>query len=319
MLPNFLIIGAQKAGTSFIHKCMREHPDVFSPVNEIRFFEDPEYQQTDIKQFEALFDQVSHETAVGIKRPDYLAKAECPARIHHHLPQVKLILILRNPIERAVSAYFHQMKLGFIPIRSAEEGLSKIVEGKYRELYPKSNEIIDYGFYYRHLIRYLDYFDWKQICIILFNSLRNDPLPALKRVYNFIGVDDQYVPKTLTLKGEHNSGIYSLTRLKWLTLRNPFIYTYNKSRTKVAQKHSHSWRGTISKTITLADDLFLEPFFGNPKPRLSFELKQRLYSLYEDDITKLELLLGQSLDRWRLHAPSSARYELPLQVSTEYR
>ena len=60
MLPNFLIIGAQKAGTTFIHKCMREHPDIFLPINEVRFFENPEYLQTDFKQFEALFDDIAN-------------------------------------------------------------------------------------------------------------------------------------------------------------------------------------------------------------------------------------------------------------------
>lgn len=300
MLPNFLIIGAQKSGTTFIHKCAREHPDVFLPLNEIRFFEDPEYTSSDLKQFESLFDQVSHEKAVGLKRADYLSKAECPARIYHHLPQAKMILILRNPVERALSAYFHQIKLGFIPIKPAEEGLLKIIQGKYKTLYPKSDEIIEYGFYYCHLMRYLKYFDRQQLCVLLFEAMRADPLSVIKRIYSFIGVDDRYMPKALQLKGEHNSGVYSLARLKFLTLRNRFVYTYNRTRTKVAQKHTNPWSRVISKTFALTDHLLLERLYGNPKPRLSSELTEALYHLYEDDINNLERLIGQNLGKWRL-------------------
>ena len=153
MFPTFLIIGAQKSATTFVHKCLREHPDVFMPNGETRFFENPEHLQTDITQFEALFRNVSQEQAIGIKRPDYLAKPECPPRIYQHIPHAKLLVILRNPVERAISAYFHLMNCSFIPIRPAEEGLTKILDGEYKDLYPKSREIIEYGFYYKHLMR----------------------------------------------------------------------------------------------------------------------------------------------------------------------
>jgi hypothetical protein len=299
MLPNFLIIGAQKSGTTFIHKCAREHPDVFLPFNEIRFFENPEYEQSDLKQFETLFDQVSREKAVGLKRADYLSKAECPERIYQHLPRAKMILILRNPVERAVSAYFHQIKLGFLPVKPAEEGLPKIIRGDYKTLYPKSDEIIEYGFYHRHLTRYLRYFDPEQFCVVLFDAMKADPLGLMKRIYNFIGVYDQYVPKSLQLKGEHNSGVYSLGRLKLLTLRNRFVYTYNCTRTKVTQKHVNPWSRAISKTVSLMDRLLLERLYGNPKPYLSSELTEALYELYEDDINDLEMLIGQNLGKWR--------------------
>lgn len=314
MLPNFLVIGAQKSGTSFIYNCTREHPDIFAPANEVRFFENPEYLQTDFKQFEALFDHVSHEKTVGIKRPDYLAKPECPERIYQQLPQAKLILILRNPIQRALSAYFHQIKLGFIPIKPAEEGMHKIIEGKYKDLYPKSNEIIEYGFYHRQLTRYLNYFDRKQMCVILFEAVREDPLETIKRIYSFIGVHDQYVPQSLRLKSEHNSGIYSLARLRLLTLPNPLTYTYNDTRTKVTQKHSHPWSKTISKLVAATDRRLLAPIYGNPKPQLSFKLTESLYRIYEDDINKLEALLGQNLGKWKLHPPKPAEHKLPYQT-----
>lgn len=105
MLPNFLIIGAQKSATTFLLRCLREHPDVFVPSGEIPFFEDPDYSQGDIESFARLFARGCHKKAVGLKRPNYLHKPECPERIHRHIPSARLIVILRDPIERAISAY----------------------------------------------------------------------------------------------------------------------------------------------------------------------------------------------------------------------
>jgi hypothetical protein len=322
MLPNFLIIGAQKAGTTFIQKCAREHPDVFSPAKEVRFFEDPDYLQTDFKQFEALFDKVSHEKAIGIKRPDYLARPECPERIYRHLPQAKLILVLRNPVERALSAYFHQMTRGFLPIKSAEEGLMKIVKGDYKEAYPKSAEIIEYGFYHHYLARYLNYFDREQLCIILFEAMKKDPFETMKRIYNFIGVNDHYIPPSLSLKRKHNSSIYSLTRLKLLTLSNPFIYTYNSTRTKVVQKQAHLWSKAIGETIAWLDKVSLKLICSNHKPQLSPELAESLYKIYEEDVNKLEVLLGQSLGQWKPNPSKPVTPEVlsfPLAASADYQ
>ena len=76
MLPNFVIIGAQKSGSTFALRCLGEHPEVFMPTGETRFFEDPEYLRHDISDLEAIFRDASHKKALGIKRPDYLAKPE---------------------------------------------------------------------------------------------------------------------------------------------------------------------------------------------------------------------------------------------------
>lgn len=307
MLPNFLIIGAQKSGSTFFLKCLGEHPDVFMPPGEIRFFEDPEYLNSTIDQLEALFQHVSHQTALGIKRPGYLSRPECAARIHHHIPQAKLIAILRNPVERAISAYYHLMKCGFIPVKSVEEGLGQIVSGEYQKTYPKAAEIIDFGFYYRHLTRYLEYFAPDQMLILPFDAIKANAVDAIKQTYRFIGVDDNYIPKRLQGPGRPNPnpGVYSLTRLRVLNLRNPFLYTYNQDKTRRYSKPRRTLVAKIAdKLITSTDSMVLTRLVGNEKPEISPELTYRLFKIYEDDINHLETFLSQELTGWKMASPN---------------
>src|SRR5690348_3927297 len=108
--PNFLIIGAEKAGTTFLHQALRLHGDVFMPSDEIPFFEDPDYGAPGAwQEFSKLFEPGAGKRAIGLMRPNYLHKPECPARIHKHFPDAKLVVMLRDPVERAISAYNHNV------------------------------------------------------------------------------------------------------------------------------------------------------------------------------------------------------------------
>jgi len=300
--PNFLLIGAQKSGTTFLQKCLTEHPEVLMPPGETRIFENPEYLETNPYQFfEELFGGVPEKKAVGIKRPAYLAKPECPQRIRKHIPHAKLVAILRNPVERAVSAYFHYMKCGFIPIRSLEEGMTKLIRGDYRRSYPKSPEIIGYGQYHRHLARYLTSFDRDQMLILFFESLRANPLESIKKVYRFLGVDDGYAPQSLRLMELRNPGVYSLTRLRLITLGNPFLYSYAQDKTK-RFRQSKLFARAVNKAVTWIDERLVSPLSNKSNPGLSSSLERCLYKLYEEDIQRLEDLLGTNLANWKLQS-----------------
>jgi hypothetical protein len=301
MLPDFVIIGAQKSGSTFFLRCLRDHPAVFMPRGEVRFFEDPYYADGDPAQLESLFEAVHLEQALGIKRPGYLARPEVAPRIHRHLPDARLIAILRDPARRAVSAYFHLMRSGFIPVRPLEEGMNRILDGDYRRDHPKAAEILDFGFYHRHLSHYLEYFDRSRILIELFDDLRTEPLAAAQRAYRFIGVDDRYVPAPITgPRRGTKPGVYSLTRLRLLDVRNRRYYEYDADRTR---RHAKPTPGLIDRVIGRAvetvDGALLGPVLGQATPDASLEVLQRLYGLYADDISRLETLLDRRLDAWK--------------------
>jgi len=291
--PNFMIIGAQKSASSFVHTCLREHPDVFMPVNETPFFETPYYDNNEIDQFYALFNSVKTEHAIGIKRPDYLTRPECPARIYQHLPQAKLILVLRNPIERAISAYYWYMKQGYIPIKDVETGLTNILDGVYQVQYPKSQEIIDYGFYYKGIMRYLKYFNQDQLFITQHNQFREDARLAISNIYQFLDIDDTYSPKGLSKQPKRT--IYNLTRLTLLAYRNRFTLTYHytpECQVITSMPRQGLVWFAINILLTAIDRALLAPVLGNEKPSLSARLQEQLCVLYEQDLYCLENLLG---------------------------
>jgi len=157
MFPNFVIIGAQKSATTFVQHCLSEHPEVYIPKAEIPFFETPDFEQHSLAALERLFDG-RREKRLGIKRPTYIGRPEVPGRITKHLPNAKLIAILRNPIHRAISAYYHNINYGFIPVVDVEEGMRNILNSVYDYKYKRAREIIEFGFYSKYLKMYGHFF-----------------------------------------------------------------------------------------------------------------------------------------------------------------
>lgn len=297
MLPHFLIIGAQKSASTFIHRCLLEHPDVFMPHHEVRFFEDPHYDESRIGELEALYPPEAQRKLFGVKRPGYLARPECAARIYKHCPQAKLIVVLRNPAERAVSAYFHYVNYGFIPAKNIETGMRDIIAGRYARAHPGAANIIEYGYYYKHLTRYLNWFDKTQLHVVLFDDIKANALEAVQRVYKFLGVDENYLPRALGTKPQ--SVVYSLTRLRLRAQRNRFIYTYDQERSRSYPKQLSQTGRLISGVIAALDRRVLARVCSNDKPQLSRSLKHELSRIYEADIQSLETLLGRDLSRWK--------------------
>jgi Sulfotransferase domain len=158
-IPTFYIIGSAKCGTTFLQDALREHPEVFMPADETPFFEDPDYLESTSQTLSDIFSEARDKQLLGIKRPTYLHKMEVPGRIKKVAPHAKLIAILRNPITRAISAYFHNMRYGFVPPIDPNDGIRSIIDGSMQATYPRSDEVLDFGFYYRDLMHYLDFFD----------------------------------------------------------------------------------------------------------------------------------------------------------------
>jgi hypothetical protein len=309
MLPQFVVIGAQKSGSTFVLRALGEHPKVYMPPAEVRFFEDPDYGDGDPAPLEALFEDAPPGAVRGIKRPGYLARPEVAARIHRHVPDARLIAILRNPIDRAVSAYFHLMRTGFIPIRSLEDGLARILDGQYRSAHVKAAEIVEFGLYHEHLSRYLDLFDRQQLLVILFDDLRSRPHDAVRQAYRFIGVDDSHQPAALARDRavNPNPGMYSLPRLRVNAVGASFRYRYDERRTR---RWTRARRTPVQRAVTRAaetlDRHVLSRVFPADRPEPSPALRRRLVELYAPDVERLEALLDRSLAHWLEPLPESA-------------
>lgn len=283
-LPNFLIIGAQKSGTTSLYEYLRQHPQVYmSPIKEPHFFT---YEGahppspgivTNWFAYQALFSGAKeHHIAVGEASPSYLHAEYAPERIARYLPEVRLIAILRHPAERAFANWVHNVEQGreqldFREALAAEE--DRIRRGADYAFWYKYK-----GFYYRHLSRYIALFPKEQIYICLFGDLHQQPWALLGDVFMFIGVNPDFQPR---LERHNVSGLpVGIAGRIFSRLRKT-----RAVRTVVKQLVPESVRALIRSRVLV-------------RPRLDEDIRQSLVELYREDILRLQDLLARDLSSW---------------------
>lgn len=292
LLPNFVIIGAQKSASTYLSEALRQHPSIYLPPQEVRYFEDPEYTPDDIGPLKTLF-QKRREPLKGIKRPDYLARSEVPARIRRHVPDAKLLVVLREPVARLISAYYFYIKMGFLPPVHINRGLPSILDDS-ASVSSRAAELVEYGRYATHLERYREYFPSSQVLVLLQDEISTEPQEALRKVYKFLGLpEERRLPKV----ARDNSGLYSIPRLRLLTQRNRFVCSYDSSK-KIEITYSPS-RYFAAASITALDRYVLARFIDNEKPKLDPALHARLKTLYRPELNRLEHMLKCDLADWK--------------------
>lgn len=294
MLPNFVVIGAQKAGSTFVQNCLAQSPDVYMRPGELPFFEDPDYDPHKLPRFEALFAPGQGKKAVGFKRPNYLSKPEVPPRLAKHLPHAKLIAVLRHPVERAFSAYFHYVQRSQLPVAPIQEGLRNLLEGRYNDSYPGSHEILEFGNYAKHFHRYLEHFDRNAIHVLLLDDIKADSMQAVRTICDFLDVQTQVSPESLN---ERPMAVpYSLPRVRILRALMPLSVRSSPDHSRIYP------RGALGKLagrcVATLDQAILAKLFKNEKPKLDPQLAQRLLDYYRPDILQLEQFLGRPLSKW---------------------
>jgi hypothetical protein len=204
VLPDLIIIGAQKAGTTSLFYYLSQHPQLVPAIKkEIHYFDgglDPNHDDflRGEDWYRAHFPKMNEINKTDLTfeaTPSYLFHPDVPGRIHDLLPNVKMIALLRNPTERAISQYFHDTRKNreFLPImdalRAEEERLKLIFENKdfknpafFRFSYKLR------GHYYDQIIRYLNYFDRNNVLILNSDHFFNDTLNVLKKIYEFLNL-----------------------------------------------------------------------------------------------------------------------------------
>ena len=203
--PNFLIVGAAKSGTTSLYYYLQQHPSIYlSPVKETNFFatnfvdgkptltnldfnleqaQKISFLTRDWESYLQLFAESSIAAkAIGEVSPLYLNSSVAAQKIKSFLPDVRLIAILRNPVDRAYSGY--QMQL-----RQTDESRNFSTSINQDEIYIRG------GFYYSKLKRYFDVFDRHQIKILLYEDFKVNPLQAMQDIFEFLRVDTTFVPE----------------------------------------------------------------------------------------------------------------------------
>ncbi|EDM85037.1 sulfotransferase [Limnobacter sp. MED105] len=294
---DFLVIGAQKSATTYLQFALSDHPLIFMPKGEISFFEDPDYDVEKFDQiFDGLFPQDSNQLFLGIKRPNYLGKPEVPQRVAHHFPNAKIIAVLRNPVDRFVSAYFHYARGGFVPVEPIDLAIEKILYCKeYQSKYKRSAEIVEFGLYSKYLNLYSSYYERGLLKLVTHDQMLNDPDLVIKDIYHFIGVDESYKPTTMSERPQ--LVIYNVTRLKLLRMFNMLTSRYNSDFTRGYGKKS-VFHKILSKLYEYFDAFVMSKFFENNKPRLSVKSRLILRDVYKEDVRVLKAKYGIDISDW---------------------
>ena len=196
---NFIGIGVQKAGTSWLAEAMNEHPDIYiHPKKEAHFFNNKKFY-IDKSHYERTFKNKT-EKIVGEITPAYISEKKVAEKIYKYNPDVKLIAILRDPTERAVSQYKMEMS------RDTIEENSGLWDAFIRDL-PKYGSIRKRGFYKEQIDRYYKYFDKNQILILEYKELNADPSLFIKKVFDFLLVESSFLPSCLNTNIKHKRDI----------------------------------------------------------------------------------------------------------------
>ena len=303
MMPNFLIIGASKAGTTALYLYLKQHPQIYmSPIKEPRFFafEDERLDfkgpaderlkheiVTHIEDYYALFQGVSKERAVGEVSPVYLYSPKAPERIRHYIPDVKLIAVLRNPIERGYSNFLAQVREGREPLTDYAQALQE-EETRIRNNWSYIWHYRQRGFYYTQLRRYFDKFDRDQIRVYLYDDWKANNIMILQEIFHFLNVDDTVVPD---ISVRPNVSVIPRSKIlhRYLTKRNLIMSTLKpllprRLRQRILAKLQIAFVNLMSLNLV--------------RPRLSLEVRRQLVQEYREDILKLQDLIDRDLSKW---------------------
>jgi hypothetical protein len=284
-MPNFIMIGVAKAGTTSFFHYLDQHPQIFmAPIKATNFFgyedardwqwadegDSPLLQNFPVKTFEAYeasFAGATDEIAVGEVSPQYFRCPTAAQRIHDCIPDAKLVLSLRNPAERAFSGFIMRTRRG------------ESVKGFYEELTLQSSHVKE-GFYYRRLKRYMDLFPRDRIKIYIFEEFKKESAKTLVDLYSFLGVDTNFAPDTAV---KHNPAAIPKVRLLNRLFYNPTLINITKSVVPEG----------LQEKLKQVQQLNLRT-----APKLPADLRSKLLKFYREDILKLEMLLDRDLSIW---------------------
>lgn len=285
-LPNFLGIGVPRAGTTWLHRMLLSHPEVYMPSRrkEVRFFD--RYYERGLEWYESFFcpsEQANRYRAIGEISPQYFDCEACPKRIASTLPDSKLLFMLRHPVDRAYSQYGL-----FVQRRNFRGSFEEFVAAKPRALQK--------GFYSRYLKRYLNYFDQSKILCLLFENTVGDVLNTQESLSGFLNIAaDKFPPAA----GRRKVNSSTVPRLQ-------FVYGF----TATIARQLRNWELEPIVDFVMRSNIRRFLAKGSPLPPLDEGLRQELSESYQNEFDDLEQCMDIDLAIWRADrltaAPASA-------------
>lgn len=265
VLPNFIGIGAQRAATTWVYNCLKEHPEVLiSEEKELHFFN--RNFDKGVAWYEAHFAQHRGQKAIGEITPNYLNHEEAIPRMAQVVPRARLFAILREPVDRAFSAY--------TLFRKDFPGQT------FAEACRTSPYLVKLGRYAEHLERVFKYYPREQVKLFLYEDVKTNAPRFLTELFTFLAIDPSFRPSNID--AIYNRIMYPRTQrvlervgLKWAveTIKQTPLGEWIKKR--------HNGKGN-----------------ANEREKLDPTTTQELRQLFRDDVQRLQDMIGRDLSAW---------------------
>lgn len=301
-LPNFLVIGAARSGTTAIYQALSKHPQIFmSAVKEPNFFafaegelhfEGPgaEFVNNSVNtlaDYTKLFADAAGMAAIGEASPLYLYSPDAAKRIAETLGPVKLVVVLRNPVEQAFSHYLYARAQMIEPLESFEEALAAEPRRRAANWQP----LFQYSRFPRYgeqLSRFLEHFPRQNLLVHLYEDFVSETDAVFESIFDFLGVDTGFVPP----RERVNAGGVP---------RNPLLQRFIMRPTVL----SPVMRLVIPEA---ARQRVRDRLSGNNivRPPFPSHVRRRLLDVLRDDIRLTESITGRNLSHWLEEQPCSA-------------
>ncbi|WP_113952485.1 sulfotransferase family protein [Arenicella xantha] len=291
-MPNFLIVGAVKAGTTSLYHYLSQHPDIFLPnQKEPHHFAPTKwcgYPAMALDDYETLFEKTDTYTARGEASTGYLYYPESPNLIHQALPDCKIVVILRDPTVRAYSGYMHEVREGleqhsFEQALAQEQQATRFVRGgEFSFNYLKQGLVCD------NIQRYIELFGTHQVHVCWFDDLVNKPHTLMQALFDFLNVDEHF-------QGEWDyrynpSGQPKFKALHTLIDGEGTVANWLRARfsgNRKSHRQASLWHRVRDWNLASGE-----------RPTLDPSTERLLRSYFQSEVRNLEALLNRDLSEW---------------------
>ncbi len=282
-LPNFLIIGAEKGGTTWLHAQLKKHPDIFLPhTKELHFFNKynsnfiaHDYFKYGINWYLNFYKEYQGQTAIGDVTPMYICDAEAPFRIKATLPGVKCIAMLRNPVQRAYSHYWMAKNKNHIKLSFKE-----VIE-------QKEPRFIERGLYYRQLKVYYRLFDPNKIMVLFYDEVFENPEYWLSQVCRFLEINHSFYQNDTSIREK----VFESSAYKSAFLLNKLNDLVHEMRKNKSFSHMLNW----FKRKGFSDRVKKLNTVEKPYQKISDSDTVTLQNYYKEDLMQLSCLLNREI------------------------
>jgi hypothetical protein len=268
--PTYVGIGAQKCASTWLHAILAEHPEVDVPqTKELDFFS--HHYDRGYQWYERRFGRVADAKQRGEISPSYFCEPGVPERVARYLPDARILLMLRDPVERALSNHRHEVRVGHLQgDLSFETGLAN------NPMY------VEQGLYARHLRNWLRLFDADRILVVFQEEVLANPGSVAATVYRFLEVDDGFVPASLRVArnpsyANRSAPLAAVKDSFYAATRHPLLRGIWSGAARLGLRDAYRRLNTVPSTAVI------------PPPRE--ETLQMLRRRFAPEVRELETLL----------------------------